>query len=282
MSKPLWTRNGEKLFNPVRISSAALLVSALAIGTSTATAQYLIGGPATASDPPGATSHNNGNLDLTHATEVVPGFFLPKPNVWTYAGSRTISGPYGDGLSSEPWAGPAPTPVTTDGNLNPPPPDGFGGPDGGVFYKAFSGNATDGAANISIFQDFAGSAGSTYTLSGWAGAEANMLGTGVFAIDFFNGSGGLISSAILNLNTSGLFVANGQAFNYKQYTLSATAPLGTATVRARSSLLDGMNNPLGGGQAFVVDDFTFQVPEPSVISLAVLGLGGMLAFRNRK
>jgi hypothetical protein len=251
--------------------------------TAKAAGTYLIGGPATGSDPAGATSHNNGNLDLTHATEVVPGFFLPKPNVWTYSGSRAISGPYQDGISSEPWAGPAPTPVTTDGNLNPPPPDGFGGPDGGVFYKAFTGNTTtDGAATIHLFQDFAASPGLTYTLDGWAGAEANMLGTGVFAIDFFNGVGGLISSQTLNLNTAGLFVANGQPFNYKEYSLSAIAPVGAVTVRARSSLLDGLSNPLGGGQAFVVDDFTFTVvPEPSVISLAVLGLAGLVLHRRK-
>jgi hypothetical protein len=108
-----------------------------------------------------------------------------------------------------------------------------------------------------------------------------MLGTGVFAIDFFNGVGGLISSQILNLNASGLFVANGQPFNYKEYSLSAIAPLGAVTVRARSSLLDAMSNPLGGGQAFVVDDFTFVVPEPSLISLAALGLAGLL-LRSRK
>jgi hypothetical protein len=263
----------------VTIGLAALGV----VATDTARAAYLIGGPATASDPPGATSHNNGNLDLSHATEVVPGFFLPKPRVWTYSGSRSISGPYQDGMSSEPWAGPAPTPVTTDGNLNPPSPEGFDGPDGGVFYKAFTGNATDGAATIHLFQDFAALPGFTYTLDGWAGAEANMLGTAVFAIDFFNGVGGLISSQTLNLNTAGLFVPNGQPFNYKEYSLSAIAPAGAVTVRARSSLLDGLNNPLGGGQAYVVDDFTFQVvPEPSVISLAVLGLGSLLAFRRRK
>lgn len=265
----------------------ALLVTGVAalgvLGTNTASAQYLIGGPATASDPAGATSHNNGNLDLTHATEIVPGFFLPKPNVWTYSGSRTISGPYQDGISSEPWAGPAPTPVTVDGNLNAPPPDGFGGPDGGVFYKAFTGNTTtDGAATINLYQDFAASPGLNYTLTGWAGAEANFLGTGVFAIDFFNGVGGLISSAVLNLNASGLFVANGQPFNYKQYSLSATAPVGTATVRARSSVLNGLSNPAGGGQAFVVDDFTFQIPEPSTLTLLGLGLAGFALRRKLK
>ena len=73
----------------------------------------------------------NGNFDRTHAVEIVPTFFLPQPDNWTNQAFRAISGPYFDDLSSEPWAGPAPTPVTTDGNLTGPPPSGFGGPDGG-------------------------------------------------------------------------------------------------------------------------------------------------------
>lgn len=273
----------KEIINRLGVLAAPLVVCALWTFATTAQAQYLIGGPATGSDPAGATSHNNGNLDLSHATEVVPGFFLPKPTVWIYSGSRSISGVYQDGMSSEPWAGPAPTPVTTDGNLNPPSPEGFGGPDGGVFYKAFSGNATDGAATIHLYQDFAATPGLTYSLHGWAGAEANLVGTGVFAIDFFNGANVLIGGATLNLNTAGLFVANGQSFNYKQYSLDAVAPAGTATVRARSSLLNGLSNPAGGGQAFVVDDFTFQIiPEPTSLTLLGLAVAGAALRRRAK
>jgi hypothetical protein len=264
----------------LRLLSAAL-VAVVSFGVGTAKAIYLIGGPPTGGDPAGATSHNNGNLDLTHADEVVPGFFLPKPNVWVYSGSRTISGPYRDGLSSEPWSGPAPTPVTTDGNLNPPSPDGCSGPDCGVFFKGFTGNPTDGAANVHITQNFAGTPGLTYILDGWAGAEANFLGNGVFAINFLNGGGGLISSASLDL-TAQMHVANGQSFNYKEYSISGVAPAGTAFVQADVAMLNAMSNPAGGGQAYVVDDFTFQqvVPEPT--ALAVLGLSlGAAALRRR-
>jgi hypothetical protein len=255
--------------NRVQILVPALLGWMFWVGA--ANAQLLIGG-----------SVNNGNLDRSHATEIVPGFFLPKPDVWVYQGSRAISGPYQDGISSEPWAGPAPTPVTTDGNLNAPPPDGHGGPDGGVFYKAFTGNATDGAATVHLSQTFPAVVGARYTLSGWAGAEANFLGTGEFGIDFLNGANGVIGGNALNLNTSGLFVPNGQPFNYKQYTLDAVAPPGAVSVRARTSLLNGLSNPAGGGQAYVVDDFVF-VPEPAALTaLALIAAGAALRRRVRQ
>lgn len=221
----------------------------------------------------------NGNLDQTIASEVVPGFSLPKPLGWVNEGSRALTGPYGDSLSSEPWAGPSPTPVTADGS-GLPGPDGCSGPDCAGFFKAFTGNTTtQGPATGHLYQDVAGSAGVQYTLSGWAGAEANFLADGaVFAIDFLNGSGGLISSVELDLFGAGLFNDNGLAFDYKQFSLSGTSPAGTATVRARASMIDGIANPAGGGQAFVVDDFVL-TPEPT--SMLLLALGATSLLRRR-
>jgi hypothetical protein len=190
----------------------------------------------------------NGNLDLTVATEIVPGFFLPKPQVWQNIGTRTISGPYEDEMSSEPWAGPAPTPVTLDGAANPPHPEGCGGPDCAVFFKGFSGNATDGAATGHLQQAVPGLPGKRYELRGWAGAEANFLGDARFALDFLNSGGSPISSVELNLNAAGLFVSNGQPFNYKHYIVAGISPAGTTSVRARASMLNGMSNPAGVGR----------------------------------
>jgi hypothetical protein len=221
----------------------------------------------------------NGNLDRVYAQEIVPGFFLPKPTVWVNVGTRAISGPYEDEMSSEPWAGPAPTPVTADGLLNPAP---YTEPDYAVFFKAFSGSQANGAATGHLWQDVAGTPGVSYTLTGWAGAEANyMAARSVFALDFLNGVGGLISSSELDLVAAGLFVANGQPFNYKQFSVSGIAPAGTVTVRARVSMIDGLSNPAGGGQAFVVDDFVL-VPEPSALALTLLGIGAFWAARRRR
>jgi PEP-CTERM motif-containing protein len=228
-------------------------------------------------------STNNGNLDLTQATEIVPGFFLPKPQVWQNVGTRTISGPYEDEMSSEPWAGPAPTPVTTDGNLNPPSPEGCGGPDCAVFFKAFSGNATNGAATGLLYQDNPATPGLTYVLTGWAGAEANLLvQDATFSVRFLNGANADIGGATLSLLPA-LFVPNGQPFNYKAYTVSAVAPAGAVTVRAGASMIGGLSNPAGGGQAFVIDDFTLDaVPEPTALALGLIGLASFCSLTRRR
>jgi hypothetical protein len=77
----------------------------------------------------------NGDLDLTHAEEIVPSFFQPKPSFWVNVGIKSVSGSYNDELTSESFAGTVPTSATTDGLLNPPSPDGCDGPDCGVFLK---------------------------------------------------------------------------------------------------------------------------------------------------
>jgi hypothetical protein len=54
---------------------------------------------------------------------------------------------------------------------------------------------------------------------------------------------------------------------------------------ARVSLIDGLLNPIGGGQAFVVDDFTLdttQVPEPATGALMGLALTYLARIRRRR
>lgn len=46
-------------------------------------------------------------------------------------------------------------------------------------------------------------------------------------------------------------------------------------------MIGGENNPAGGGQAFVVDDFVL-VPEPSTAALAAAGVLGLLRRRRSR
>ncbi|MBS1715776.1 MAG: hypothetical protein JST30_15725 [Armatimonadetes bacterium] len=220
----------------------------------------------------------NGDLDVTYQQEIVSGFFLPKPYNWENVGNRSIGGPYEDEMSSEPWAGPSPTPVTANGfDVT---KNEFNGQDWGVFFKPFTGSDNDGLATGHLYQDVAASAGLSYTMTGWAGAEANaLMRDAVFALEFLDAGKSVIGSNVLSLMPT-LYVDNGLAFDYKQYSVSGVAPAGTAWARVRASMIDARSNPLGGGQAYVVDDFELNVvPEP--VSMIVLA-GGIAALLRKK
>jgi hypothetical protein len=62
------------------------------------------------------------------------------------------------------------------------------------------------------------------------------------------------SGATINLLPT-LAVDNCEAFDEKQYSVSATAPANAAIVRSRPSMIDALANLARGGQAFVIDDF---------------------------
>jgi hypothetical protein len=211
---------------------------------------------------------SNGNLDSV----AVGPQTLATPVGWGVNSFRPVTGPFPDGCSSETFA-------------NVLAPGGFG-----LFFKAFQGVTTN-KITVDLYQNNPGTPGVDYTLTGWAGAEANYIGLtdstvkSEFHLTFLGSTSNILGSATLDLVAAGLGVGAptppASGFAYHPFTLSAVAPAGTVTVQAGAIMIDAYNNPLGGGQAFVVDSFTL-VPEPSVISLAVLGMAGVLAFRRRR
>ena len=208
----------------------------------------------------------NANLDATSISTQL----LATPTNWNVAATRSISGPFNDGASSEGFAGGAPTPNT-------------GANDMGLFFKAFQGNPTDGDLTVHFTQDNPATPGLAYFLRGWAGAGAGYSGVAPgsrtqtqMAVEFLNAGNSVIGGTTLDLRAAGLGTAPGVAFGYREYVVSGIAPVGTASVRSRVSMINAFGT--SGDQAFVVDDFSLKVPEPSI---GLVSLSGV-ALRNTR
>ena len=121
----------------------------------------------------------------------------------------------------------------------------------------------------------------------WAGAGAGYVGladptvSSTFSITFLDIGSSTISTATLNLMPQ-LAVPNGNPFNYKQYTLRALAPAGTASVRVAATMGNAYANPTGGDQAFVVDAFSLTAAVPEPASIGTLGLAGLALLARRR
>jgi hypothetical protein len=238
------------------------------VGLCAAVAGGAIGMLITANSAQAQNLLTNGNLNTTSVSSQV----LPTPTGWTALAVKSVSGAFNDGMSSEGFA-----------NANIPDPGGAAG----LFFKPFQGSITTGdLLSATLFQDVPASAGNTYTLTGWAGAGAGYIGLSdptvqsQFTLTFFNGASQIGSAVVKDLKASGLGTPNGNPFGYAAYTLSATAPAGTTTVRASANMFNAYGNPNGGDQAFVVDAFTLTVPEPA--SLGLLGLSGLVLVRRAR
>jgi len=236
----------------------------------------------------GATSASAVNLlanpDMDHTA--VSTQIGATPVSWVAASSKSATGVFNDGLSSEAFA-----------NVLQPTGD-CGGQGCGIFFKPFQGNLANPnavppvAANLvssSISQAVPGTAGAKYALTGWAGAESNYVGLtdptvkSQFVLQFLNSSSTVIGSSTIDLVPLGLGVPNGNPFQYKQFTVTGTAPAGTTSVNAIAQMLNAYGNPLGGGQAYVVDSFDLErVPEPATVVLGMLGALGVCGLVRRR
>ena len=90
------------------------------------------------------------------------------------------------------------------------------------------------------------------------------------------------------MRAAGLGTPNANPFGYAQYTVFATAPVGTVSVRARASMIDAFGNPAGGGQAFVVDAFVLtagpsvSVPDSGSTLMLLAGALGTIGWFKRR
>ena len=202
----------------------------------------------------------NGNLDdpPDHETDVATGWTLEEPDV----------DQFGDPVNSATFASFA--------NHTP-------GGERGLWLRSFEGGLGGDeplTVDAHLYQDVAGVAGVQYTLSAWFRMEENYSGLDplapthtLLALEFRDGVGSPLFIAELDID-----VAYNPDNTWQQFTVISIAPIGTATVRVRASMIDGVFADTNPQSAFV-DDFVL-VPAPGVFGL--LGIAALSPRRRRR
>jgi hypothetical protein len=229
---------------------------------------------AIAAAPAPATLLVNGNLDDP-----------PDPESDVATGWTLVEGPGGANAAT----------FASFGNHTP-------GGERGLWLRSFAGGFGPGApATVSadLLQQVPGNPGWRYDLSAWSrweefysGAVTN-LNQGdatdtddgpasptetILAIDFLDAANVLLASTELDLR----FLQSNDS-TWRRHELSGIAPAGTAFVRARASMIDGILNPGVNPQSAFFDDFELiGVPEPGTLGAVALGIAGIAALRRRR
>ena len=175
------------------------------------------------------------------------------PTGWTVDASKSVSGTFNDGASSETFA-------------NVLGPRGWG-----LFLKPFQGTIgfpANDLLTVNFYQDNPTAAGTKVTLSGYAAGEANYCGRfntnspapqTLFFVQFMDSGNVVLSSNAFDLIAAGLPVGTG-GNAIKFTTPQFTAPANAVTVRVGASMVNAYNT--SGGQAFIVDAFDLESVAP--------------------
>ncbi|MCI0333487.1 MAG: PEP-CTERM sorting domain-containing protein [Planctomycetes bacterium] len=188
----------------------------------------------------------------------------------------------------------------------------------GIFLQTFRGGSPTNAALVDgdLLQTVPHVPGTTtYVFSGWARFEVNSsLGAvkldadhahggdnlsdedgpltpsrGEFAIEFLDAGNVMIGTSILVLNNSNQpndnFGTNTTVADamWKQHRVrGSNVPAGTASVRVRASMIDGLFNT-DPSQSGFYDDFSLTaVPEPASVMLGLIGVLGLVGLMRRR
>lgn len=150
-----------------------------------------------------------------------------------------------------------------------------GSPGIGIWHRAFDGTP-EIPADSRVFQDVAGVPGIEYTLSAFYRAETfyTSLATAL-GMEFLQGET-VLQNSFVELNE---LAANDGAWN--QYTVVATAPGNTETVRVYGRMVQGVAGD-GNPQSSMFDDFSLTgIPEPSTGVMALI-LGCLAIVSHRR
>jgi hypothetical protein len=139
----------------------------------------------------------------------------------------------------------------------------------GLFFKPFQGSVDGGdLVSVSFYQDNPATPNTKFTLSGYAGGEANFCAffstnspvpRALFVVIFLNSSGTVLASNAFDLVGANL-PSTGPGSMALFTTPEYTAPAGTVTVRAGAYMLNAYSTT--GAQGFFVDAFSLDSVAP--------------------